>query len=484
MVKRAATPPPSKDEPKFLTIIHPYPPHANLELKEDQVEMSRWLACIIQDPSKLHSLYYKPSGHNHVVIEISRDMPHFDQLLGCHRWENFLQSPTDEQRQKESKVYWCSHNSTRAMEKLGWKRVDIDDEWFKGFTLQNKKIVSPYPRSAWCDIPVEDVTILHICRPIPKRAFGEIDGTAPEITHVKPAKNKLAPIPRVVPGAASWVAAKSSGTTPTPQVPKKNTTPTMGAWSKPINVSSAAKPKAQTTSPWVSSEPNVNGMWASVTAGKSTTIILPPLAPRAPSPKVEDLTKEQLDEKMKTTSFDWSVDAEEEERQREQVPLSTGTLDISMFSPAGAADDNTVISFNPLGDDDEDDYGYSIQPSWGLPMLSQEDAKRTELTKAGPKKQTHMPPAEDNGGYSGGLGKSLFVGWTCPDHGVTCKPGICPTAADYKRQKERERKRKGREGGMSAFTHPAHGRADIQEINRGNGRSEGGGWRRGGGGRY
>ncbi|KAI0311922.1 hypothetical protein OF83DRAFT_1026208, partial [Amylostereum chailletii] len=60
MPKRAATPPPSEDEPKYLAIVHPYPAHANMALRGDQLEFVFWLAaCAGQDP--LHALFHKPS---------------------------------------------------------------------------------------------------------------------------------------------------------------------------------------------------------------------------------------------------------------------------------------------------------------------------------------------------------------------------------------------------------------------------------------
>ena len=63
MPKRAATPPPADDEPKYLTVIHPYPLHPNMELVQDRENFGRWLACCI-GPDPFYAFFYKPSvGH-------------------------------------------------------------------------------------------------------------------------------------------------------------------------------------------------------------------------------------------------------------------------------------------------------------------------------------------------------------------------------------------------------------------------------------
>ena len=59
MPKREKTPPPAADEPKYLTVVHPYPPHANLELEGERKELAYWLAsCTGKDP--LLAFFYKP----------------------------------------------------------------------------------------------------------------------------------------------------------------------------------------------------------------------------------------------------------------------------------------------------------------------------------------------------------------------------------------------------------------------------------------
>jgi hypothetical protein len=54
-----------------------------------------------------------------VVIEVDRDFDSFDRLLGLHTWSKFLQKPSEEQLDKVSKVFYCTYNTGRLVEKHG-----------------------------------------------------------------------------------------------------------------------------------------------------------------------------------------------------------------------------------------------------------------------------------------------------------------------------------------------------------------------------
>jgi hypothetical protein len=54
-----------------------------------------------------------------VVIEVDRDFDSFDRLLGLHTWSKFLQKPSAEQADKVSKVFYCTYNTGRQVEKSG-----------------------------------------------------------------------------------------------------------------------------------------------------------------------------------------------------------------------------------------------------------------------------------------------------------------------------------------------------------------------------
>jgi hypothetical protein len=60
MVRRIPTPPPPEDEPKYLTVVHPYPLNANLELHADRRTLALWLACCA-GKDVLFAMFHKPT---------------------------------------------------------------------------------------------------------------------------------------------------------------------------------------------------------------------------------------------------------------------------------------------------------------------------------------------------------------------------------------------------------------------------------------
>jgi hypothetical protein len=58
-----------------------------------------------------------------VVIEVDRDYESFENLLGLHTWSEFLQRPNEEELDKASKVFYCTYNTGRKVEKNGLSRV-------------------------------------------------------------------------------------------------------------------------------------------------------------------------------------------------------------------------------------------------------------------------------------------------------------------------------------------------------------------------
>jgi len=54
-----------------------------------------------------------------VILEIERTYPHFDRLLGEHRWSEFLRKPTSEEVGRVSQVFHCLYKSGREAQKDG-----------------------------------------------------------------------------------------------------------------------------------------------------------------------------------------------------------------------------------------------------------------------------------------------------------------------------------------------------------------------------
>lgn len=91
-----------------------------------------------------------------VLIEVDRNFDSFHRLLGSHAWSEFLQKPSKEELEKVSKVFGCTYNTGRKVEKhgpsasrstslriltqvvTGWKRVNIKDDWFNGWRRENE----------------------------------------------------------------------------------------------------------------------------------------------------------------------------------------------------------------------------------------------------------------------------------------------------------------------------------------------------------
>lgn len=54
-----------------------------------------------------------------VIIEVNRHYAHFDRILGEHRWSEFLQNPTKEENGRVTKVFYCTYNTGRIVQKNG-----------------------------------------------------------------------------------------------------------------------------------------------------------------------------------------------------------------------------------------------------------------------------------------------------------------------------------------------------------------------------
>jgi len=93
MPKREKTPPPPDDEPRYLTVVHPYPLNANLMLHADRRKLALWLACCT-GKDVLLAMYHKPtvSGILRMFCELQRRgigiEDHGCSIWGCplERW--------------------------------------------------------------------------------------------------------------------------------------------------------------------------------------------------------------------------------------------------------------------------------------------------------------------------------------------------------------------------------------------------------------
>ncbi|KAG8220443.1 hypothetical protein J3R82DRAFT_3137 [Butyriboletus roseoflavus] len=216
MPKRIPTPPPGDNEPKYLTVVYPYAISGtcNMELPKDRQDFARWVASCI-DKNAFFAIFHKPSARAMVIIEVNRDYEQFDHILGEHRWSEFLQNPTKEESGRITQVFYCTYSTGRIVQKNGWKRIDVDEAWFKAWSPKNRQIKSPYPATHFCDVPVEDRTNHSMCRPLP----GAVKTPPPVV---------VAPPPPVV-GSAAWIQTREGGPSPAPTITQTKTN-ALGAW--------------------------------------------------------------------------------------------------------------------------------------------------------------------------------------------------------------------------------------------------------------
>ncbi|RDX48580.1 hypothetical protein OH76DRAFT_1404490 [Lentinus brumalis] len=190
MTKRPPTPP-IEDGARYLTVVYPYPSRPNTELETHQKLFARWVAACIDDRYLL-AFYHKPTSPGCIIIEIDESLPDFYQILGAHRWCEFLKQPKDDDAKHVSKVFYCTYKSDRLVQKNGWKRVDIKDGWFK--SKCPSQFASPYPTTRWCDIPkVGDVIQNDLCEALRESDFPPPPQSAP------------APVAPVV-GTSEWLS--------------------------------------------------------------------------------------------------------------------------------------------------------------------------------------------------------------------------------------------------------------------------------------
>ncbi|KAI6009873.1 hypothetical protein EDC04DRAFT_847356 [Pisolithus marmoratus] len=215
MPKRIPTPPPGDDEPKYFSVVHPYARegYCNMQLQQDRKDFAFWVACCI-DKDAFFAIFHKPSARDMVIIEVDRDYPHFDRLLGEHRWSEFLRKPSTEEKGRVTQVFYCTYNTGRNVEKNGWKRVFVEDAWFDDWSPKNSLITHPYPTPHFCEVPTEDATNHPLCRPLPGLP--------------KPAPSEVIAAPKPgcslpVVGSAAWANSR--------EVPAIRTT---SAWNTPL----------------------------------------------------------------------------------------------------------------------------------------------------------------------------------------------------------------------------------------------------------
>ncbi|KAJ6592698.1 hypothetical protein B0H19DRAFT_1088358 [Mycena capillaripes] len=359
--KKSLTPEPGDDEPKYFTV-----------------------------------------ARGQVLLEINRDYPHPERLLGEHRWSKFLKKPSVEEAGRVSQIFYSTYSTGRQAQKDGWKRINVADSWFKNW--------EPAP-TTWCPPPPEDRTTKSMCRPLP-------------VSVKPPPPPKAAPAP-VVPGSATWVTQKGAPSTNNPTARRR-------AWSavQPAGAPNAANKNTKTKSiPATSAAP-----WHTATAPKSSNIV--PVAKNPPtSPPGLALPGEG----------DFSVppgiargpsgacSASSAETALSVSALAAGFVGITLSSSTetnlcGARaetspDSNTYVAeWEKMPAPDAD----------SLWLAAEYEAMKEDV-------------AESLWGKDDDVEKKQADVILCPEHGIICQQGICREYARILREKKREKERAERD---------------------------------------
>ncbi|KAF8160337.1 hypothetical protein K438DRAFT_1859848 [Mycena galopus ATCC 62051] len=474
MPKRIPTPEPGDDEPKYFTVVQPYPLNANWELPHDYITCGRWIAGCI-GPAPFFAIFYKPSARGQIILEVNRDYPEPERLLGEHRWSEFLKKPNAEEAGRVSQIFYCTYSTGRQAQKDGWKRINVADSWFKNWNPVNPVIMNPYPPTVWCPLPPEDKTNKSMCRPLP-------------VAVKAPPAPKAAPAP-VVPGSATWVSQKSAPPTNTPAAMR-------GAWAAKQGTvaagNNAKKPNAKnnggggkkaipanSAAPWHTATAPTGSN--TVPVAKNTTHNMPQNTPAFP-PGLPPLSPPGLtrDASGSTSTASSSSASSEAAAYLPVTALTAGFVGISISPSMEANLYGVAVETSP------DPGAYVAE--WEKMPAEDVDALWPSAYKPGDGGDLYEYVVKDDGGKGGAAVENLWGDEpddnakvnakppndvVCTVHGIICKKGICSERARLVREKERaeklENERSGKGKGGGGWNKGGAGRGKS-------GNSNGGGW--------
>ncbi|EIN06393.1 hypothetical protein PUNSTDRAFT_145009 [Punctularia strigosozonata HHB-11173 SS5] len=448
MPKRPTTPEPSDDEPRYFTVVNPYPAHANMELPQDRKDFAFWLACIV-GMKDLISFFHKPSSPSMVIIEIARSSTADTRLLGMHKWSEFLRNPDESEKCRVSKIFYCTHNTGRKVQKTGWKRIYVEEHWFTeaGWKPNNKLIMHPYPPSHWCLPPPEDKTTAGLCRPLPVKTFPP---PQPEL-QPKPGSEQwlktrgpqpIQPVPRL-PGGAWARGAPSASVAPKiasgKSAPSPNAfmqmndaghmRPSAGAWHS-FAATPTASPSTYTQIRYTASTSDAPDSWDALIAR----------SPNDPLSWADDVARASRSHSPTSSSgYEAPLVPPGLTKPIRSSPLTVGG------PPPGLTDAETSDGDESLprtGVDREFDMIAALEEEFGsVSVAAEPEAGAGTVASAAAEEETdlwadYMKPKD---------APLLPSQRDCPEHGRTCKKGICAQYAKMKRDQRREQERQERD---------------------------------------
>ncbi|KAG2158707.1 uncharacterized protein EDB93DRAFT_1076477 [Suillus bovinus] len=75
-----------------------------MEVPKDKQDFARWVACCV-DAKHFYAFFYEPSARDMVIIEIARECPQLDRLIGEHRCREFFKNSSKQEQDQVTKVF-------------------------------------------------------------------------------------------------------------------------------------------------------------------------------------------------------------------------------------------------------------------------------------------------------------------------------------------------------------------------------------------
>lgn len=186
MPKREATPEPGEDEPKYFTVVNPWPQNADMEIIGDFIRCCRWLASAIGDPELLLALFHKPSSPRIIIIEVSRQYEApthktsstYQRIIGKHSWVGsggMLTNPAGYNERNCSSIFYSCFSTGREVEKNGWKRKWVEEHHLGDPKHPDPTFKIPYPKTTYIETPVLEPIARTLCRPLPRSEFDQLE---------------------------------------------------------------------------------------------------------------------------------------------------------------------------------------------------------------------------------------------------------------------------------------------------------------------
>ncbi|KAF8623756.1 hypothetical protein AX15_006199 [Amanita polypyramis BW_CC] len=254
MVKKAKTPE-LPGEVRYYTCWMPYPNNADFEQPSDYTKFCCWIANILGNPKLLHAVYYRPKAGGMVILSVDKAYKHPKQLLGEHKYVEFLEEPDKDEESLVSRIYYSTYSTDSKLRDDGWNCIQVQDSFFneEGFTK------GPYPGPHWPRKPHKSLMEKTSCRQVSKPPELTIPATPPSVV-----------------GPSAWTERRNPGVSRTSFPPLSLVSPTAESARMPLS----APPAMNRHSVWENKPSNVKSAATNMAISASPSAACPVRANR------------------------------------------------------------------------------------------------------------------------------------------------------------------------------------------------------------